>query len=132
MTLESLIDVQKRIMRNKINKGFNTTDLNKEFCLLYGEVAEAYDAWRKEKPDFGEELADIAIYLLGIAEITKIDLGAEILRKLSIIEKRKYKVLENGSHVKVEDIEEDVCDGDDEEPKYSSPAVRDYFIDGPK
>ena len=29
---------------NKINKGFNNTDVNKEFCLLYGEVSEAYDA----------------------------------------------------------------------------------------
>ena len=37
-------EVQKKIWQNKLNKGFNTTDVNKEFCLLYGEVAEAYDA----------------------------------------------------------------------------------------
>ena len=30
--------IQKEIWLNKINKGFNTTDVNKEFCLLYGEV----------------------------------------------------------------------------------------------
>ena len=35
-----LKDVQKQIWQNKINKGFNTTDVNKEFCLLYGEVPE--------------------------------------------------------------------------------------------
>lgn len=39
--------IQKDIWQNKLNKGFNTTDANKEFCLLYREVAEAYDAWNK-------------------------------------------------------------------------------------
>ena len=60
--------IQKDIWQNKVNKGFNTTDVNKEFCLLYGEVAEAYDAWRKKKDDLNEELADIAIYLMGLSE----------------------------------------------------------------
>lgn len=67
-------NLQERIYQNKLDKGFNVTDLNKEFCLLYGEVAEAYEAHRKKKEDFGLELADIAIYLLGIAEITGVDL----------------------------------------------------------
>jgi len=35
-------------------------------CLLHGEVAEAFDAWRKGREDVGEELADVAIYLLGL------------------------------------------------------------------
>lgn len=30
--------LQKEIYQNKVDKGFNTTDVNKEFCLLYGEV----------------------------------------------------------------------------------------------
>lgn len=46
--------IQKDIWQNKLKKGFNTTDVNKEFCLLYGEVAEAYDAWRKKKEDLNE------------------------------------------------------------------------------
>ena len=41
-------ETQKRVLQNKIDKGFNITDINKEFCLLYGEVAEAYDAFRKK------------------------------------------------------------------------------------
>ncbi len=56
--------LQKEIYQNKVDKGFNVTDVNKEFCLTYGEVAEAYEAWRKKKDDLGEELADVAIYLL--------------------------------------------------------------------
>ena len=34
-------------------------------CLLQGEMAEAFDVWRKGRDDLGEELADVAIYLLG-------------------------------------------------------------------
>ena len=59
-----LKNLQKEIYQNKVDKGFNVTDVNKEFCLTYGEVAEAYEAWRKKKDDLGEELADVAIYLL--------------------------------------------------------------------
>ena len=96
----SLKEMQKRIYQNKINKGFNTTDIAKEFCLLYGEVSEAYEANRKKKPDLNEELADIAIYLLGISEILGFDLEKEIENKVAINEKRVYKKI-NGVTVKV-------------------------------
>ena len=59
---------QKQAWENKVAKGFNTTDVPLEFCLLQGEIAEAFDAWRKGHPDLGEELADVAIYLLSLAE----------------------------------------------------------------
>ncbi len=39
------IKTQEEIIQNKINHGFNTTDIAKEFCLLYREVAEAYEAY---------------------------------------------------------------------------------------
>lgn len=87
-----LKEMQKEIYQNKVNHGFNVTDINEEFCLLYGEVAEAYDAWRKNKSDLGEELADIAIYLLGLSEILKIDLEKEIKNKVQKNAKRIYKV----------------------------------------
>lgn len=92
--------VQKKIIDNKIKHGFNTTDICKEFCLLYGEVAEAYEAYRKKKDDLGEELADSAIYLLGIAEILGFDLEKEIQNKIKINSKRIYKK-ENGVNIKV-------------------------------
>ena len=86
-------------LQNKINKGFNITDINKEFCLLYGEVSEAYDAYRKNKDDLGEELADIAIYLLGISEILGKNLEEEIINKIEINKNRKYKNV-NGTMIK--------------------------------
>ena len=85
-------ELQKEIWQNKVDKGFNTTDVNKEFCLLYGEVAEAYDAYRKKKDDLNEELADIAIYLMGLSEMLGYDLETEILKK---VEKNKTRVYKN-------------------------------------
>ncbi|MBQ7337448.1 MAG: hypothetical protein IJW40_03230 [Clostridia bacterium] len=82
---------QKAVYQNKVDKGLNVTDVNKEFCLLYGEVGEAYDAWRKKKDDLGEELADVAIYLMGLSEILGYDLAAEIENKMGINREREYK-----------------------------------------
>ena len=93
--------IQSKVIDNKIKHGFNTTDICKEFCLLYGEVGEAYEAYRKKKDDLGEELADVAIYLLGISEILNIDLESEILKKIDINSKRKYEKI-NGVNFKVE------------------------------
>ena len=47
---------QQRAWENKVAEGFNTTDVPLEFCLLQGEIAEAFDAWRKGREDVGEEL----------------------------------------------------------------------------
>lgn len=94
--------IQKEIYQNKLEKGFNVTDVNKEFCLLYGEVAEAYDAWHKKQPNVGEELADVAIYLMGIAEILGVDLESEIEKKVEINKARVYKRV-NGVLIKTLD-----------------------------
>lgn len=98
----NLKEVQKQVWQNKINKGFNITDVNKEFCLLYGEVGEAYEAFRKNKDDLGEELADIAIYLMGISEMLGLNLEEQIKNKVAKNEKRVYKKV-NGVSIKVSD-----------------------------
>ena len=105
--------VQKRVYNNKVNHGFNTTDIPKEFCLMYGEVAEAFDAW-KHNSGLDLELADIAIYLLGIAEITGIDLGQAVDKKMAINEQRKYEI------------------GSQEWYDSLSIEMKDYFADGMK
>lgn len=90
----NLQEMQKAVYQNKVNKGFNITNVEKEFCLLYGEVAEAFDAYRKKKEDVGEELADVAIYLLGLAEILGVDLTDEIEKKMAINKERTYEVVD--------------------------------------
>ena len=94
--------LQKEVYQNKLNKGFNVTNVEREFCLLYGEVAEAFDAYRKKKDDLGEELADVAIYLLGLSEIFGIDLQTEIENKVAKNEKRVYAKI-NGVTTRIKD-----------------------------
>jgi len=94
--------LQEKIYDNKIAKGFNTTDVNFEFGLIYGELAEAFEAYYKKKPDLGEELADVAIYLLGLSAILEIDLEDEILKKFEKNEKREYKRI-NGVLKRIKD-----------------------------
>jgi len=93
--------LQNDVYQNKVNHGFNVTDINMEFCLAYGELGEAYMAWLQKKEDLGEELADVAIYLMGISEILGIDLGKEIEHKIEKNSKRVYKKV-NGVLVKEE------------------------------
>lgn len=91
---------QKLAWENKTVKGFNTTDVPLEFCLLQGEMAEAFDAWRKGRESLGEELADVAIYLLGLAEMTGIDLQREVEAKIAENASRVYRSLPNAVLVK--------------------------------
>ena len=92
--------LQARIYRNKVAQGFNVSNIEKEVCLLHGELAEFYEAYRKRLPTVGEELADVAIYLLGLAEILQVDIGKEIDRKMNINEHRKYAQI-NGVNTRI-------------------------------
>ena len=96
---------QKAAWRNKVAKGFNTTNVPLEFCLLNGEIAEAFDAWRKGLDDLAEELADSVIFLLGLSEMVGIDLEEAIEAKLAKNETRVYQRLPNGTLVKEDSLE---------------------------
>jgi NTP pyrophosphatase (non-canonical NTP hydrolase) len=89
--MTNLQKIQKQIYQNKIDKGFNITDIPLQFCLTQGELAEAFEAYRKKLPSVSEELADVAIYLFGLAEILGVDLEEEILKKMEKNSKRVYE-----------------------------------------
>ena len=91
-----ICDAQKRAWDNKLAKGFNTTNVAFEFGLLTAEVGEAVTSWRKGLPDFGEELADVALYVMSLAEMTGVDLQAEVEHKLAKNEQRVYRRDEGG------------------------------------
>jgi NTP pyrophosphatase (non-canonical NTP hydrolase) len=95
--------VQALAWKNKLDKGFNTTDVPLEFCLLQAEVGEAFDAWRKGLPDLGEELADVALFLVSLAEMTGIDLQDAVERKLAKNAGRTYRTGANGYMVRVDE-----------------------------
>lgn len=96
-------EVQRLAWKNKVDKGFNTTDVPLEFGLLTAEVGEAFTAWRKSLPDFGEELADVALYLVAIAEMTGVDLESAIERKMARNAARVYSQDSRGVPIRVSD-----------------------------
>lgn len=86
--------LQKEVYQNKLDHGFNVEDVNLEFCYLYGELSEAHAAWRTKDQGLGEELADVAIYLLGLSEILGYDLDEEVRKKIEINKKRRYQTVD--------------------------------------
>ena len=111
--LGSTVDIQKRIYKNKITRGFNVIDIPMEFCFMYGEVSEAFDAW-KRGTRLDLELADVAIYLFEVAEITGIDLGKAIDKKMA---DNEYRTNEIGSQEWYDNLDT---------------QMKDYFADGMK
>jgi NTP pyrophosphatase (non-canonical NTP hydrolase) len=86
-----LKELQKEVMRNKLEKGFNTTDVALEFCRAHEELSEAFRKHNLAQPGVAEEFADVAIFLLGMAEILGFDLEQEIVKKIETNKKRKYR-----------------------------------------
>lgn len=86
-----IADVQRQAWANKLAKEFNTADVALEFGLLTAEIGEAFTAWRRRDAGLGEELADVLIFLVGVAEMTGTDLAAEVERKLAINAARQYR-----------------------------------------
>jgi len=98
-----LRQLQQRVYQNKIAQGFNVTDIYMEFCYMYGELNEAREAYAQRKGDVGEELADVAIYLLGLSEILGVDLESEILSKADKNETRRY-IQKDGVNFRIDNI----------------------------
>jgi NTP pyrophosphatase (non-canonical NTP hydrolase) len=96
-----IASLQKKAWANKVAKGFNTSNIDREFNYTYAELAEAYDAVRKGKNSVGEELADTVIFILGLAEMLDVNLEDELINKLTVNEKRIYKA-HKGHHIKEE------------------------------
>src|SRR3981081_2916251 len=84
--------LQKEVMKNKLEKGFNTSDLALEFCRAYEELSEAFSKLNHREEGVGEELADVVIFLLGMCEILGIDLETELTQKIAKNRSRKYRV----------------------------------------
>jgi NTP pyrophosphatase (non-canonical NTP hydrolase) len=118
-------DAQAAAWRNKIEQGFDTTDLGEEFLLLMAELGEAVDAWRKHRapeprwirrllarfrlrplpPPITDvrpvrgEVADVILFALGVAQKARFDAGEAVADKLRINAARRYHQLPGGGHV---------------------------------
>jgi NTP pyrophosphatase (non-canonical NTP hydrolase) len=97
---ETVRDLQAEIWRLKVVKGFNTDDVPLNFMFLVKELAEAFDAWRKDDRNLADELADTGLFLLGLAAMVGVDLQDAINAKLAVIAAREYRALPNGTLIK--------------------------------
>jgi len=89
-----LKELQKKVMQNKIEKGFSMEMAN-EFCRAHEELSEAFSKWNKNQDGVAEEFADVAIFLLGMSEQLGFDLESELVRKIEINKNRKYKKMKS-------------------------------------
>lgn len=77
-----LTEVQERTWANKLAKGFNTTDVQKEILLMLGEIGEAAGAAMAENlPGLGDELADVVIYAACVAKMARVELPDVLLTR---------------------------------------------------
>ncbi|MEK7539186.1 MAG: hypothetical protein AAB595_00885 [Patescibacteria group bacterium] len=83
--------LQKEVMRNKLEKGFNTTDIALEFCRAYEELSEAFSKHNRNRPGVAEEFADVMIFILGMCEKMGFNLEKELIEKIEKNKNRKYK-----------------------------------------
>src|SRR5664279_2084564 len=83
--------LQKEVMRNKVEKGFNLTNTALEFCRAHEELSEAFSKHNKNQPGVAEEFADVMIFILGMCENMGFDLEKELVAKIEKNKNRKYK-----------------------------------------
>jgi NTP pyrophosphatase (non-canonical NTP hydrolase) len=101
LTHATLTQLQAYVADMELRRGFSTESAQDKCLLLTEEVGELCKAIRKHhtaiKTDVsanpqnvGDELADVLIYLLSIANITKVDLGEALVAKETKNEQRKW------------------------------------------
>lgn len=101
-----LTALQKEVYENKVRHGFNLTNMAEEFCLTMTELSEAYKALNlNDKNELAEELADVIIYVLGIAELQHVEVEPALIKKIEKNRRRRYFRNEDGSWGKTEDNE---------------------------
>jgi NTP pyrophosphatase (non-canonical NTP hydrolase) len=86
----NLKELQKEVIRNKKEKGFNMTDTALEFCRAHEELSEAFSKYNKGQNGVGEEFADVIIFILGMCENMGFDLEKELVEKIEKNKNRKY------------------------------------------
>ncbi len=94
----SLNELQKQVYQNKVERGFNITDVGKEIILMTEELGELAKAFKNSDKKIAKEISnkeemidavgDLIIYCLGLCEMFGVE-SEEVLNK--IIENNKNR-----------------------------------------
>lgn len=96
---------QKRITINKVNKGFDVSDIESEFNSLSEKLKIVLNAFHQESVgDVADTLSDVVICSLGLAEQLNIDMENALMHKLQINENSVYVKPKHGMPKKLGDI----------------------------
>jgi NTP pyrophosphatase (non-canonical NTP hydrolase) len=78
-----LNDLQKQVFQNKVNRGFNVTDIGKEIILMteeLGELAKAYKNSNKKpareidrREEIIDAVGDLMVYCLGLCAMLGVE-----------------------------------------------------------
>ena len=89
--METLIELQKQVFQNKLDKGFNTSDIGKEIILMVEELGELATAYKRSNKKSASEIdnratiidaiTDLTIYCLGLFEMLNVD-STEVLKEV--------------------------------------------------
>lgn len=91
-TVKGMMKLQRATHKNAKEKGFydKPRETGTLLALIHSEVSEALEADRKKDfLGFAEELADIVIRVMDLAELKGINLGLEVMDKMIKNEKRE-------------------------------------------
>ena len=88
----SLSEFQKYVHKNAVKKGFwGNESIPEKLLLIHEEVSEVLRAYRNRMDDeIPEELADIILRTMDLAEHLKINLSKAIIKKYNKNLKRPY------------------------------------------
>ncbi len=78
-----LLALQRAIYENKVNRGFNVTDVGKEIVLMVEELGELAHAYKNSdklpaanishKDEMVDAVGDLMVYCLGLCEMFGVD-----------------------------------------------------------
>jgi NTP pyrophosphatase (non-canonical NTP hydrolase) len=98
---EQIAELQKYVSTFEVERGFDSQNAIEKCVLLGEEVGELFRAVRSEagiktdpnsqRASVGEEIADVIIYLLAIANRFDIDVGQEIRMKAERNARREWR-----------------------------------------
>lgn len=89
--------LQKDIYQNKVEKGFNVSDVNLEFAYAHKELSEAFEAYSKKLAD---ELADVLFIIICLANQTGVDLTQAFQKNMEKKTKRDKNRHHNNQKLK--------------------------------